>query len=114
MYTRHTVEKLGLIALLCQASHFLVFDWLVITLTYPTQSANILSVANQVYLPFHRGAAPVFFSRDALHAHLGSSHLMEMVVGSHCMFSLVPLEGVLWVLCAATALDRPTHHHVQV
>ena len=61
LYTRHTVEKLGLIALLCQASHFPVFDWLVITLTYHTKSTYIMSVATQVYLPFHRGTAPVFF-----------------------------------------------------
>jgi len=55
LYTWHTVEKFGLIAFLCQASHFPVFSWLVITLTYPTQSAtcDILSVATQVYLPFH-------------------------------------------------------------
>jgi len=61
LYNRHMVGKLGLIALLCQASHFPVFDWLVITLTYPTQSTTIPSVAIQVYLPFHRGASPVFF-----------------------------------------------------
>ena len=60
LYNRHTVEKLGLIGLVCQASHFPVLDWLVITLTYPTKSANILSVATHVYLPFHRAAAPVF------------------------------------------------------
>jgi len=98
--------KLGLIVLLCEASHFPVFDWLVIILTYLTQSANILSVATQVHLPFHCGAAPVFFSREALHAHLGSSHLTKMVVGSHCMSLLVPLEGVLvGPVSAATALD---------
>jgi hypothetical protein len=106
LYTLHKVETLGLIALVCQAPHCPVLDWLVITLTYPTKSANILSVATQVYLPFHRGAAPIFFSRDALHAHLGTSHLMEMHVGSHCMSLLVPLEGVLVdPVSAATALD---------
>ena len=57
LYARHTVEKLGLIALLCQASHFPVFDWLLTSLTYLTQSANILSVTTQVYLPFQCGAA---------------------------------------------------------
>jgi len=86
LYTQHTVEKLGLIAFLCQASHFPVFDWLVITLTYHTQSAYILSVATQVYLPFHHGTGPVFVFQDTLHAPLGSLHLMEMVVGSHCIF----------------------------
>ena len=62
LYARHTVEKLGLIALLCQASHFPVFDWLLITLTYPTQSANIPSVATQVNLALPvRGSCCVFF-----------------------------------------------------
>jgi len=43
------VEKLGLIALLCQASHFPVFDWLSTSLKYLTQSANILSVTQVIY-----------------------------------------------------------------
>jgi len=47
LYARHTVEKLGLTAILCQASHFIVFDWLPTSLKYLTKSANILSVATQ-------------------------------------------------------------------
>jgi len=62
LYTGHTAEKLGLIALLCQASYLPVFDWLVITLTYHTQSVNIFVVTTQVFLSFHRGTAPVLFS----------------------------------------------------
>jgi len=87
LYARHTVEKLGLIALLCQASHFPVFDWLLTSLKYLSQSANMLSVTTQVNLSFQPecGAAACFFLPSTLHAHLGSSHLMEMVVGSHCM-----------------------------
>jgi len=34
LYARHTVEKLGLIAPLCQASHFPVLDWLSTSLKY--------------------------------------------------------------------------------
>ena len=52
--------KLGLIALLCQASHFPVFDWLLTSLKYLSQSANILSVATQVNLSFQCGAAAYF------------------------------------------------------
>jgi len=77
------VEKLGLIALLCQASHFPVFDWLSASLKNLTQSANILSV--RWTCPSNAGQLPGFFFREALHAHLGSLHLMELVVGSHCI-----------------------------
>ena len=114
LYSRHAVEKLGLISLLCQASHFLVFDWLLTSLKYLTQSVNILSIATQVYLPSQCGVAAGFFFRETLHEHLGSSHLMEMVVGSHCMSLLAPLESVLvGPVSAATALDGPTHRHIQ-
>jgi len=58
---RHTVEKLGLIALLYQASHFPVFDWLFTSLKYLTHSANMLIFATQVYLPCHCGAAARFY-----------------------------------------------------
>jgi len=54
-------EKIGLIALLCQASHFPVFDWLLTSLKCLTQSANILSIATKVYLPCQCGVAPGFF-----------------------------------------------------
>jgi len=54
------VEKLGLTALLCQTSHFPVFDWLPTSLKN-TQSANIFSVATQVNLSFQCGAAAGFF-----------------------------------------------------
>jgi len=37
--------------------HFPVFDWLLTSLKYLTQSANILSVATQVYLSFQCWAA---------------------------------------------------------
>jgi len=47
--------KLGLIAPLCQASHFPVFDWLSTSLKYLAQSSNILSVATQVDLSFQCG-----------------------------------------------------------
>jgi len=42
------------------ASNFSVFDWLLTSLTYLTQSTNILSVATQVYLPFQCGAVARF------------------------------------------------------
>ena len=117
LYTWHTVEKLGLIALLCQASHFPVFDWLLTSLTYLTQSANILSVATLVYLPFQCGAAAWFFSPGCIARAFGLLTLdgNGCCDGcNHCMSLLVPLEGVLvGPVSAATALDWPTHCHVQ-
>jgi len=89
------------------------FDWLPTSLKYFTQSANILSVT-QVDLSFQCRAAAGFFFRDSLHAHLGSLHLMEMVVGSHCMSCLVSLESALaGLVSTATALDGPTRCHGQ-
>jgi len=61
LYSRHAVEKLDLIALLCQASHFPVFDWLLTSLKYLTQSANILSIAPQAHLSCQYGVAAGFF-----------------------------------------------------
>ena len=55
------MEKLGLIAPLCQASHFPVFDSLSTSLKYLTQSAKILSVATQVDLSFQCGASVGLF-----------------------------------------------------
>ena len=51
LYDQHTVEKPGLIAPLCQASHFPVFDWLSTNLKYLAQSSHVLSVDTQVVLP---------------------------------------------------------------
>jgi len=61
LYARHTVAKLGLIAPLCQASHFPVFDWLSTSLKYIAQSMHILSVATQVNLPFQCGTGVGLF-----------------------------------------------------
>jgi len=85
LYARHTVAKLGLIVPLRQASYFPVFDWVSTSLEYFAQSMHVLSVATQVNLPFHCGAAVGFSFRAAWHAHFGSPHLTEMVVGSHCI-----------------------------
>ena len=61
LYARHTVEKLGPIAPLCQASHLPVFEWLSASLTYLTQSMHVLSVATQVDLSFQCGTAVGLF-----------------------------------------------------
>ena len=73
------MEKLGLIAPLCQASHFPIFDWLSTSLKYLTQSANILSVTTQVDLSFQCGAAVGL-----------SSFLLR---GMACAFWLPALDG---------------------
>jgi len=49
------------IALLRQASHFPVFDWLSTSLKYLAHSTNILSVTTQVDLPFQCGTAVGLF-----------------------------------------------------
>jgi len=64
LYALHTVEKFGLIAPLCQASHFPVYDWLSTSLKYLAQSSNILSVTTQTF-PSNAGQQLGFFVREA-------------------------------------------------
>jgi len=65
------VEKLSLIAPLCQASYFPVFDWLSTSLKYLNHSANILSVATQVDLSFRCGAAVGLFLPSSMACAFG-------------------------------------------
>ena len=81
LYARHTVENLGLIAPLRQASHYPVFEWL---------SASLKNAAPTYLVSPLRWTCPSsakqllgFFLRAAWHAHFGSPHVTEMVVGSH-------------------------------
>ena len=48
------------------------------------------------------------------HAHFGSPHVTEMVVGSHCIGWLVPFENVrAGPVGTMTAPDKPTRRHGQ-
>jgi len=90
LYGQHTVEKLDLIAPLIgpvrQASHFPVFDWLSTSLKYLAQSSNILSVVSLRWTcPSNAGQLLGLFFREAWHVYLGSPHLMDMIVGIHCI-----------------------------
>ena len=106
MYARHTV-KFGLIAPLRQASHFPVFCWLS---TCPEHSHIECRQSGVPALPV-RDSCWAFF-RAARHAHFGSPHVTEMVVGSHCISWLVPLENVrVGPMSPTSALDGPTHRH---
>ena len=112
LYALHTVAKFGLIAPLRQASHFPVFCWLSTSLKYLAQSMHILVSPLRWTCPSSAGQLLGFFFRPAWHAHFGSPHVTEMVVGNHCISWLLPLENVrVGPMSPATALDGPTHRH---
>jgi len=106
---RHTVEKLGLIALLYQSSHFPVFDWLSTSLKYLTQSANILSVATQVDLSFQCGVTAGFFLPRSMACAIGLPALDGTGCGQPLYLQIGPPRK-----CAGGSCDcGPTRRHSQ-